>query len=545
MALSKKAQQFVGSYKIKAQSGLQFPYIVQQANPQGSALDTTSLGQGQQIDLGQDLTMPTERYVPPSGQPREKETGEQVFDALGMLSPALKIGIGVSNFMKGIRDKKNAKANERLFKEDYARRKELMRDSFYMTPYTVGRSDDLTAENGGQLQTVTLYQQGGLTDFMDFYNSQESKKKNYLNNINDFYKQTSLNEKNKAQSLFNEGLNQSISGITEIMAVGIPLQKGGIARKTLLKKSIEKYQQGGMLDSIWNAGSDMLTKAYDTLAPATPSVVTPQIARTTEQIGQDYIKQGNVAMIKEMEQHEWRMKNKLYGESSNKSKSKDRFREKQDGGEIDEDLYSENFNPGYDTSSDSFNQLIEAEQTQMMQDQAFENDIEWILQDSINREESGYTPTQGGQTYTPQTFGNVIDKIGQQESGNNYAAWNDTSNTVGKYQFMEKYWADEIKNFMGLPAQLSQRQVMKAFQNSPKSQDAFMQHVVETKYKPVLPEMRQLGKQYGFTDDDLIRMLHYRGISDTRKRLKAGDFEVSQEESQKYKNPNVLSYLNR
>lgn len=558
MALSKKAQQFVGSYKIKAQGGLQFPYIIQQSNPEPLALDTTSMEQGQPLTLGQDLTDPNARYVPPTDQPREKGTVEKVSDALGMLSPALKIGIGVSNFIKGQKEKKVAKFNERLFKEDYQRRKEQMRDSFYATPYTVGRSDDLTMKNGGQLQTVTLYQQGGITDFMDFYTSQESKKRNSLSNLDAFYKQTALNQKNQAQELVNTGLNQAISGVTGIidtakkaagMAAGIPLQKGGIARKALLKKSINKYQQGGLIDSLWNTGADLLTKAYDTLNPTPiPTKVMPVdtvpkdrlYGATNEQIklDQDLRKQARLNI------------GETLGSGSGKSKSKERFREKQEGGEIDEDLYSETFNPGYDNSSDSFNDLIEAEQTQMMKDQAFENDIDWILQDSINRDQSESAETQSSQPdqssqYTPRTFGNVIDKIGQQESGNNYAAWNETSNTVGKYQFMEKYWADEIKNFMGLPPQLTSRQVMKAFQNSPKSQDAFMNYVVETKYKPVLPEMRQLGKQYGFTDDDLIKLLHYRGISDTRRRLKTGDFKVSISEKKIYQNPDILEYLRK
>ena len=569
MALSKKAKQFVGSYKIKAQKGLQFPYVVQQGIGSGigfaeqiglpeTQLDPTDLGMGQPLELGPDLSTDNSSFVSRSGQPKEKSEVEKVSDALGMLSPALKIGVGVSNFVQGLKEKKAAKVNEKLFREDYLRRKEKLRDSFYTTPYTVGRSDDLTMKNGGQLQTVTLYQNGGMNMFADFYNNQEKQKRNYLNNIQDFYKDTIASQKQYGQSLFDSGLNQSISGVTGLietakkaasMAAGVPMEKGGIARKALLKKTINKYQQGGLLDSIWNSGSEMLSKASDTLlnlGSSTPAVEPKPEVPYIDSLLQSTQK-GDALEKLEMEQHQWRMQNKMFGESSNKSKSKPRFLEKQEGGFIDEDLYSNTFNPGYDNSSDSFNDLIEAEQTQMMQDQAFENDIDWILQDSINREQSESAETHSikSNQYTPRTFGNVIDKIGRQESGNNYAAWNETSNTVGKYQFMESKWADEIKTFMDLPPQLTPRQVMKAFQNSPKSQDAFMQHVVETKYKPVLPEMRELGKQYGFTDDDLIRMMHYRGIADTRKRLKTGDFQVSESEQKIYRNPQILDYLNR
>ena len=110
------------------------------------------------------------------------------------------------------------------------------------------------------------------------------------------------------------------------------------------------------------------------------------------------------------------------------------------------------------------------------------------------------------------------------------------------YQFTPQ-WADEIANFMGLPANTPKSQVMAAFAKNPQVQDQFMQHVVQNIYMPKIEQLRPLINKYGFSDDEMIKFLHYRGLNDTEKRLKTGDFEVSQEEKRKYKNPDILSYI--
>ena len=149
-----------------------------------------------------------------------------------------------------------------------------------------------------------------------------------------------------------------------------------------------------------------------------------------------------------------------------------------------------------------------------------------------------FTPSEGS-----KKFKNVIDEIKFRESRGKYGVVNEISQTTGAYQFMPKYWADDIRKFMGIDSSASQKQVMEAFRTNPQAQDAFMAHVVDTKYKPQLPKLRPYAQKYGINDDQLIKLMHYRGIGDATKRLKTGNFAVSAEEKAKYKNPDIMEYL--
>ena len=86
---------------------------------------------------------------------------------------------------------------------------------------------------------------------------------------------------------------------------------------------------------------------------------------------------------------------------------------------------------------------------------------------------------------------------------------------------------------------------MDYFKNNPNIQEQFMNHVVEDIYKPEIQKLKPYIDRYGFNEEQMIRMLHYRGLSDTRKRLISGDFSLKPEEKIKYKNPEILDYINR
>jgi len=116
---------------------------------------------------------------------------------------------------------------------------------------------------------------------------------------------------------------------------------------------------------------------------------------------------------------------------------------------------------------------------------------------------------------------------------------------VGKYQFVPSHWAGQIKSFLGLPDSYSKEQVMEVFKKNPQYQEDFMEYVTTSIYKPEAQKLMPLAQKYGMDEDKVVRMLHYRGIGDTRRRLKEGDFSVSQEEKSKYKNPDILTYLNK
>jgi len=140
-------------------------------------------------------------------------------------------------------------------------------------------------------------------------------------------------------------------------------------------------------------------------------------------------------------------------------------------------------------------------------------------------------------------FKGVIDEIKFRETRNKYGQVNELSNTVGAYQFMTSVWADQIKTFMGLPEETDPITTMKAFQSNPQVQEDFMTHVVEDIYAPQLPKLRPYAEQYGLDDDALIKLIHYRGIGDARKRLRTGNFEVDAKEKAKYNNPDILEYI--
>jgi len=206
------------------------------------------------------------------------------------------------------------------------------------------------------------------------------------------------------------------------------------------------------------------------------------------------------------------------------------------------DIYSEEFDPQVFNEVDKTREVLNLEISKSNQEFNEENIlVDWILQD----EEPNYSPIEEEYYQGSAQFdGSIIDKIAQNESGGDYSVVNPRGGATGKYQFMP-VWSGQIRDFMGLSKNLSKEQIMETFRSNPEAQDQFMNHVVTDIYGPIVEELRPVAKKYGFSDNDLIKFLHYRGEGDTRKRLKTGNFEVSQDEVQKYKNPQILEYLNR
>ena len=164
---------------------------------------------------------------------------------------------------------------------------------------------------------------------------------------------------------------------------------------------------------------------------------------------------------------------------------------------------------------------------------------------------SSFKPTLGS---TPLRFniGNddveaTISQIAQHESGGRYDVVNTSGgasaiNATGKYQFVPKYWHKEIAQFQGTEGK-SMEETMEAFKSNPQAQEGFMRHVVNKYYLPEVKGLLPLAKRYGIDQAGLIKMMHYRGIEDTKRRLSTGDFEVSKKEKQLYNNPDILSYV--
>ncbi len=164
--------------------------------------------------------------------PVEETTPENSgLDTLEMLSPALKIGMGIRGLVNSGREKRWQEVYKKESEKDLNERRDAMRaNSFYMTPYTVGKSDDLTLKKGGQ-----VYQQGGTTPmdaFMNFYNQQEQSKKQVLQTLEEGYSDKNENLKSKwragkaeAWGSIGEGATFAIDAAKQ--AAGMMMQEGG------------------------------------------------------------------------------------------------------------------------------------------------------------------------------------------------------------------------------------------------------------------------------------------------------------------------------
>ena len=205
-----------------------------------------------------------------------------------------------------------------------------------------------------------------------------------------------------------------------------------------------------------------------------------------------------------------------------------------------ESLYSPDFQSPYG----------QEQEPEFEPEQSLQSSLEsWIFQDNeppASRElsqayDKSFSPISYSSGSSGSSSMNVIDSIKHHESRGNPEAEN-MIGASGYYQFTPE-WADKIAPFMGLPANTPKAKVMEAFRKNPKAQDDFMQYVVEKIYKPEIERQRPLINKYGFSDNEMIKLLHYRGVGDTRKRLRTGDFEVSQKEKDKYNNPDILTYI--
>jgi hypothetical protein len=165
---------------------------------------------------------------PPENQATQENSG---LDKLEMLSPALKIGMGIKGLVESGRDRRYQKFHEKEYEKDLMERKNQMKsNSFYMTPYTAGRTSDLTMKKGGQ-----VYQQGGTTPmdaFMNFYNTQEQSKKQILQTLEEGYsdKNEALEAKwrgDRANSWKSIGEGATFAIDAAKQAAGMMMQEGG------------------------------------------------------------------------------------------------------------------------------------------------------------------------------------------------------------------------------------------------------------------------------------------------------------------------------
>jgi len=584
--LSNKAKAFLG--KLKAQDGMHLPYIdasIQSVDDFAWNTDTIqpdlqAAQSAQMVDLN------PQSYIQDPGSSTTTQQPSSLNSALGLLGPVGNLTTGVISLIKAKNQRKEAKLMDKMFKQDNERRMENARASgYYNTPYTVGRTSDLTMKEGGNVTLDPLLwapypknlgfegnlEEGGMIPYQPYFKKKGGKISRYnpyhmqdggipVDTIwpqseNEFRvpsvlpvidttgqkyfpkrKRVLIDGDREKEVTFNPGFIKQTEFNYEDQNPG----KVYNSSKVKSKQRFREMQMGGNIDPIaqfmemyqnQEQGKNMVNQTISNSYQQQSQALNDQWKQSKKQ-GWSNLIQGGIGVAKMI----------ATGGVPIPGMS---IPGMQDGGEIDtESLYSADF------------QGVEQSSSLMAEDpeSAFKSTMmEWIMEDEEPAQGQEYseevvseTPTSGGNysSSTPE-FSNVIDAIAYNESRGRYDVVNEKTQTVGKYQFMEKYWADKIRDYMGLPASMSKREVMNQFKNTPDAQEGFMKRTVAKEYMPEVKKMKPYADKYGLTEDDLVRIIHYRGIKNTWDRLRTGDFEVSQSEQEEFGNPSIEQYLGK
>lgn len=245
-------------------------------------------------------------------------------DALPVIGSIGQVIGGIAGIFEGAKKRKKQRIYENAYREDLQDKREKSRaNNFYLTPYTAGRTDDLTAKKG---MKVPLYQDGGQTDlnsFMEFYNQQEQAKQRQTVWLNSLYKDQNEQLKANAKQTTNQGINDIGGGLMGL--AGSIFQQGGTIKT--------KYEDRQVTPAKINYGVSPI-----------PAAQVRAIDSGGESVNSLF---------------------RNFGKGNNKSKSKPRFREKQEGGEIEqpdtENLYSPDFNLDLNQVEEQVTNTLKAE----------------------------------------------------------------------------------------------------------------------------------------------------------------------------------------
>lgn len=109
---------------------------------------------------------------------------------------------------------------------------------------------------------------------------------------------------------------------------------------------------------------------------------------------------------------------------------------------------------------------------------------------------------------TPGSLGN---SIASKESQGKYNATNKHSSATGKYQFLWSAWGDSIKKVTGVKDR-------DQFLKSPKAQEQYYAWYEKHYLMPVVEKLKPYNKG-GLSDQQLARLVHYRGAGGAKKYL--------------------------
>lgn len=120
------------------------------------------------------------------------------------------------------------------------------------------------------------------------------------------------------------------------------------------------------------------------------------------------------------------------------------------------------------------------------------------------------------------------------ESGGDKNATNAHSSAQGKYQFLWGDWGDSIKSVTGV-------KTPEEFRSNSKAQDQFFKYYTDKVVLPEVNKLRPLADKYGLSDNELARLVHFRGSTGAKKALEQNLLDTKLEKH----NMTINQYLGR
>ena len=421
------------------------------------------------------IQMPTQQrgtglgnFTDALGNVQERKGSYEISEKIGemnipFLSNWTKSVVGAYDFFESFKDKKKQKAFEKSSQADLKVRKEQARsNSFYATPYTLGSTSDFTAKKGGTVPKK--FQMGGSTQmdlFMDYYNQQQQASKDSVNQLQETYENRNKQLENEWETRKSQGFAQwqgagaaSFAEYVKYFGGGLGGAAGGAAgamggaggaaaSSAGSAAGGMSMQQGGYVPTVTSDSgiNSTATPVFQTkqdtflidtgfMEPKAPIVppssrypyTPPKTILTKDEIAAD--KRAMKARLNNKEKLE-----PIVGvPGHNKSLSGDRFREMQEGGEIDqmeqgmnptEDLYSDQFQSPYEQDNEA-TQELENKVYSENPDVKYQNNsglMQWLMQEEPLQTYTVsdlYTGMYGGQQQSEELpIQPVVNKLQQ------------------------------------------------------------------------------------------------------------------------------------
>lgn len=285
------------------------------------------------------------------------------------LSNWTKSVIGGWDFLQSFQDKKRQKIYEKQSQEEISKKYDQMRvNSFYKTPY--GYKKGGLYQDGGLLdQAMKLQEKNDLGQFQNFFDFNNQSQLDQFNQLREDYQNKNLQKKNEWKNRMSTGLAEHIgagaASFGEYMStfgggMGGGMQRGGFVTKDRMRRLLAPHYYSNYAGKDTNMGyiQGFQQGGYTLTTTNDPGIIsTAQVSKVTPQdmelIRTQRLRELDLSSPSNQSEAETLRGASLLsrGIDPNEIKvggpKKFRYREKQEGGEIDPtlDLYSSEFDP--------------------------------------------------------------------------------------------------------------------------------------------------------------------------------------------------------